>query len=332
MAAILLLPVLAEVKIAALIAHGGITGGALTVAVSFLFESLSRGVTEKRRGQALSLGYGVGPLLAVVASQGTQWVLPQREAGTAAGLDFPWTYAVLFAASVPIMGLAAFLASRFVIPCPSQEPPRQPFWSGVFGGLGDFLGSRVLRTTAAAAILIFAGYHIEDNMKLYTQYVLHAAPEEHLGNQQTLRFSFKILTGLLMGWLLTRTNPKAVLVVTALLGLAGVIWAPLSTGLWYYLSFALIGGGELFGVYVTNYILACSPSAQVRRNMGFTVMLLMPAAPAGPLFGGIADHLGAIYSEAVGFRLSFVVAACFIGLALALVLTLPARPRPEQSL
>src|SRR5262245_1150598 len=225
-AVLLLLPVAPGVKVAALIVHGGLTGGALTVAVSFLFESLRRGVSEARRGQALGLGYGVGPLLAVIASQVMQRVLSlTEEAGDTATLDVLRGYAVLFAASVPIMGLAAFLASRFVIPYPSHEPERQPFRSGVFGGLGDFLSNRVLRTTTVMAILAFAGFHILDNMTLYTRYALGEAPEQHTGNQHTVRYAFKILTGLLMGWLLTRTNARAVLLITASLGLTGVTWA-----------------------------------------------------------------------------------------------------------
>jgi len=344
-AATLLLPVPPWLKIAALVAHGGLTGGALTVAVSFLFESLRRGVVEARRGQALGLGYGLGPLLAVLASQVAQLVLSIKEAddipikaadavkvadASPPSLDVLRGYAVLFAASVPIMGLAAFLASRFVIPQPPREPERLPFRSGVFGGLGDFFGNRVLRMTTVMAILAYAGFHILDNMTLYTQYALGEAPEQHAGNQHSLRYLFKFATGLMMGWLLTRSNPRSALLATASLGLVGVTWAFFASGSWYHLSFAPFGGGELFGVYVTNYILACSPPEKVRRNLSFAVLMMVPAAVAGPLFGGIADYFGSVYSKAIGFRLSFVAAGCYLGAALVLALLLPARPRPED--
>jgi hypothetical protein len=36
------------------------------------------------------------------------------------------------------------------------------------------------------------------------------------------------------------------------------------------------------------------------------------------------------YSESAGFRLSFAVAAVFIGIALAMMLALPVRPRAEE--
>jgi MFS family permease len=331
-AVILLLPVAAWVKIAALVAHGALTGAALTVAVTFLFESLRRGVSEARRGQALGLGYGVGPILALLASQVVQWILPPEEkAGELATPDVIRGYALLFAASVPIMGLAAFLSSRFIIPCPEQEPVRLPFLEGVFGGIGDFLGNRVLRITTVAGILAFSGYHIFDNMLLYTRYALGEAPEQHLGNQLSLRYGFKMVTGLLMGWLLTRTNPRTVMLLTGWLGLTGVTWAFYASGSWYHLSFGPFGGGELFGVYITNYILACSPPAKVRRNLSFAVLMMVPAAAAGPLFGGIADYFGSVYSKAVGFQMSFVAAAYFIGGTLLLLLLLPSRPRPETS-
>src|SRR2546423_9266647 len=229
------------------------------------------------------------------------------------------------------MGLAAFVSTRLVMPGPEQEPVRLPFREGVFGGVGDFLGNRVLRITTIVGILAFAGFEIRDNMTLNTQHAVGQAPEEQLGNQHSLRYGFKIATGLLMGWLLMRTNARTILLVTGLLGLTAVTWALFSSGSWYHLSFGPFGGGELFGVYITNYILACSPPAQVRRNLSFAVLMMVPAAAAGPLFGGIADYFGSVYSKAVGFQLSFVAAVGFIGGAILLVLILPSRPRPDTS-
>ncbi len=49
----LLSPVPNEVKIAAVILQGAVTGGALTVATMFLFEVLGRGVAGVRRGTGL---------------------------------------------------------------------------------------------------------------------------------------------------------------------------------------------------------------------------------------------------------------------------------------
>ena len=362
--AALLSPLPNGVKIAAVVAHGAATGATLTVAVTFLFEALGRAATQEGRGKALSLGYGVGPVLAVLGSLGSQFILEGAARTTEArnrnallcgqalslgyGVDPALAvvgnvgarmtladaqqtaaavnrYTLLFALSVPIMSLAAFFASLFVVIPPKVEATRQPFVAGVFGGAGEFLGDRVLRLASVIAVLMFSGYHVHDNMTLYTRQALGAATEEYLGYQNVLRYSFKIAVGLFAGWLLARTHPKATLLFTAALGLAGVGWAITTFGAFYMLSFGLLGGGELFGVYITNYILAASPPAQVRRNLGFAVLLLFPAAFSGPIFGGIRDGIS---DPTLGFRLSFALAAVMIVFALVFILLLPARPEP----
>src|SRR3954469_22479517 len=70
--AALLLPVSDDLRTAAVVLQGAVTGATLTTATMFLFEALQRGVAEKRRGLALALGYGVGPALAVIGSLAAQ--------------------------------------------------------------------------------------------------------------------------------------------------------------------------------------------------------------------------------------------------------------------
>lgn len=329
---VLLAPMPDELKIAMLILHGAITGATMTTSVTIMFEVMGRGVSAKRRGQALALAYGVGPIFAVLASLASQRVLPQEQDGdTGLGLDFPWNYAVVFATCVPIMSLIALLSSRFVLPETQAETGRQPFWLDFVGTLRDFAGSRILSLVAVLAVLMFSGYHIMDNMTLYSRYALDAAPERYLGYQQAYRYTFKIASGFLLGALLIRTNPKVVLLVSATFGLIGIVWALLFSGLLYLVSFGWVGAGELFGPYVTNYILACSPAEKMRRNLAYSVLLLVFAFPAGPLFGAIADQMGAAYSRPLGFQLSFAVAASFVLLAIFMMLLLPARPAPEPT-
>jgi hypothetical protein len=226
------------------------------------------------------------------------------------------------------MALGAFLCGRFVIPLPSQEVARQPFLVGVFGGLGAFLGRRAVRLAMLAAVAVLMGYTVISNLTLYTREILHEAPAQFAGYQNTVRFACKAAAGLLLGWLLSRTQPRASVLITALAGLAGVLWAVVAPGHWFLLSFGLLGAGELFGIYVTNYILCCAPPAQMRRYMAFTMLTLFPAAAAGTLLGSISDlYPGA---KADGFRVSFVVAAGFIGAGIVLVLLLPRRPGPEE--
>ncbi len=130
-----------------------------------------------------------------------------------------------------------------------------------------------------------------------------------------------------MGWLLTRTHPRAGVLVTASIGLTAVLWAVIAPGKWFLLSFGLLGAGELFGIYVTNYILCCAPPDRVRRYMAFTMLTLMPAAPAGAVFGSIIDRYPGSRLDA--FRVSFLSAAACIAIGIMLALFLPARPKPE---
>src|SRR5262249_3744026 len=115
----LLLPLPNGVKIAVLILHGGITGGSLTVATMFLFEVLQRGVSERRRGSALSLGYGIGPAFAVVGSLLAKLTLVGHSSRVEIGkIPYPGNDAAIFAANVATMLLAAFLSNFLVIPLP----------------------------------------------------------------------------------------------------------------------------------------------------------------------------------------------------------------------
>ena len=82
-----------------------------------------------------------------------------------------------------------------------------------------------------------------------------------------------MLCGFLLGWLLTRTNPKVPLLVTIGLQIAGVLWVLSVPGYWFLLAFGLNGAGELFGVYYLNYPVRCSAKWQVRRNIAFLVLI-----------------------------------------------------------
>jgi MFS family permease len=328
--AVLLWPAPYWLRITALIIHGGVVGGARTVAVACEFEVLGRAVSEARRGTALGLAYGVGPVLAIVGALVSQLLLTGTLGlVTIPAQPFPVNFATLFAVSVPIMALGAFLSSRFIIPLPVQEASRRPFLQGVFGGLGQFLGRPVVRRSMLVGIVVLAGYQIISNLTLYTREVLGEAPAQFAGYQNAVRFSCKAVAGVLMGWLLTRTHPRAGVLVTACIGLAGVGWAIVASRNWFLLSFGLLGAGELFGIYLTNYLLCCAAPEQMRRYMAFSMLTLFPAAPAGALYGAITDAFKN-QSEVLGFQLSFVTAALFITMGIGLALCLPRRPQPES--
>jgi hypothetical protein len=312
--------------IPAVLLHAAVLGCTLGVVATYSWEVLGRGVAESRRGQALALAFGVGPVLAFLSSLVQQIVLD--------GIDYPWNFAALFASTVPIMVLAAFLSTGFVVPQPAVEVSRKPFVAGVFGGFGEFIGYRLILVTALAMILVACGYNILPNISLYTKEATGEAAEKFVGYQNALRFGFKIFAGLFLGWLLTRTNPKVGLLITAGFCLASVVWALLAPREWIHLgtgampvflfSFALMGAGELFGVYYPNYIVSCSAQSRMRRNLAFISMLNMPSGFAALAFGTVAD----VYD----LRASFVLSAGILIFTLALVqVGLPARPCPRTS-
>ncbi len=316
----------AQVIIAAMVAHAGILGCANGTASTFNWEALGRGVSEKRRGKALAWAFGWGPGFAVIGSLGAQFILEGDILGwrpEALGMiDYPYNYALLFGASAPIMALGAVLARMYKIPLPAQDVEREPFSVSVLGGFRQVIGYRVLLIACVAYLLVYWGNMVQNNMSIFTEEAVGVDPETLTGYQLALRFSFKMLAGFFLGWLLTRTNPKVPLLVTVGLQIAGVLWVLMVPGYWFMLAFGINGAGELFGVYYINYPLACSPKSHMRRNIAF-LMLISSVVGLAPVFYGWI-------SDTCGLRTSFWVALAILAAATALVaVVLPSKPRPR---
>ena len=372
------LPVSSSFKLGMVILQGAVSGAVMPAAIAMLWEVIARGSDESRRGLALSLAFGAGPILAVLGSLGQTALLGGKLfRWEFDGLEYPQSFILLFGAGVPVMGLAAVLSQFFVIAPAEQEPMREPI-SEVMGlivgvplmfasvalmhfadsaiwmqGLGaicaagttacfifhfrSILQQRVLLLATLVTVLVYAGNVIPSNMNLYSEQVLGNLPEKYAGVQNMLRFGFKVIAGSLLGWVLMKTSPRAGILATSLTFLGAMIWAMCATGPWYLLAFGLHGAGELVGVYAPNYIVSASRSDQMRRNMAFVTMLMVPAAPAGYLYGAIVDAvkrsgttLMGMNSVTLGYRLSFAACAVLIlaGIVLA-VCALPAKPQPE---
>lgn len=386
-------PVSDQFKLGMIVLQGGVSGAVMPAAIAALWEVIGRGSDESRRGLALGLAFGAGPLLAVLGSFGQTALLGGDLFGLHFdGLEYPRNFIILFGAGVPIMALSALLSQFFVITPVENEPPREPVISvigllvglplmfaavilmhfsahpadpnataaanaaqagSVFETLGyltaigaalcfiyhfrTILQQRVLLLATIVTVLVYAGNVIPSNMNLYSREALGDLPEKFAGVQNMLRFSFKVVTGATLGWLLTRTNPRIGILATSGIFLVAQIWAMFVTGPWYLVAFGIHGAGELVGVYAPNYIVSASRRDQLRRNMAFVTMLMVPAAPAGYLFGAIVDGVKranwtafGLNSTALGFRLSFFVCGLLIlcGIILAIAL-LPSKPRPE---
>lgn len=390
-----------RLKIAAIILQGAVCGAAGPTAIALLWEVIGRGTDESRRGLALGLAFGVGPVLAVIGSIGQSYLLGGTGlVWTLPGLGYPTGHIWLFGLGAPVMAIGSFLGGICVVPEPESEPPRRPVsdvmslcvglilgfaalglffaetaeqtreattnpvaaaggapsagrvqpaesaeqsssWKSALGfallvgasiavvyHFRDLLSQRVLLLATLVTILVYSGNTIPSNMTLYAREVLQIADP---GLQNTLRFSFKVLAGLLLGWLLTKTNPRAGIFATAGIYVVAQMWAIMATGKAYLVAFGIFGAGELIGVYCPNYILSASRKEDYRRAMAFVTMLMVPAAPTGYMYGAIVDALKEAHGAAFAFRTSFAVAAALIlsGIILALIL-LPARPAAAE--
>lgn len=378
LAVTLLSPLPDSVKLAMVILQGGVSGAVMPAAIAFLWEVIGRGSDESRRGLVLSLGFGLGPILAALGSFAQATLLGgDMYFWKFSGIESPWNFVVLFAAGTPVMLMAAWLSRYFVVPPVEREPEREPVsvvapllfgvplmivsvallhsasvWSDellrLFGYLAavlaagaiiyyfrELLKQRVLLLATIVTILVYSVNGAPSNMNLYSEQVLGYSPEKNAAVQNLLRFGFKAVAGGLLGWMLTRTNPRAGILATAAICLVSQVWAMFVTGPWYLAAFVIFGAGELIGVYSPNYIVSASRTNDLRRNMAFATMLMVPAAPAGYLYGAIVDFVSqhkltalGMTPVAMGYRLSFLVCGLFIlsGIVVAVTL-LPKQPR-----
>ena len=307
------------------ITHGAVLGTSNGVLLTTLWEVLRRGVSTSRRGHALGVAFGVGPLFACVGSLAQQAMFSTSPmAGMSLGLAFPQNYLVLFAAAAPLMLLETLIAASFVVPLPADEPTGQSRFHEIVGGLRDFFTYRPLVFGAIGYFLVYSGGNaIFDNVSLHAKDVLKEASASSMGTQQFLRFGFKALAGLGLGWLLTKTNPKTMLLTTTLILVIGMCWVLSVTGSWYLISFGLLGAGELFGAYFPNYIATSSSKSQVRANVAYLGLVGSFVGFASVLYGAISDRWGRIASfhTATGILLAAMILMAAV---------LPSRPVPQD--
>jgi len=287
-------------------------------------------------------------------------------------LAFPGNFALLFLVEAPVMAVAALLSSRFVLEMPAQiEPGRKPFaevqdlFAGVLASLGalvcvsleysllaytlmgistvlfahhfrDVLSVRLLRVVTIFTVLVYIGNIIPSNMALYSEHVLGVNPADTAGYQNAMRFIFKAIAGLLLGWILTRSNPRSGIILTSGLYVLALFWAMCASSGMYLFAFGIFGAGELIGVYAPNYMLSACKKSQIRRSMVLMNLLMAPVGQLAPVFGQIAESVKekgisafGQTSQAFGFQVSFAVCAVIILLGILVALIwLPSNPSP----
>lgn len=323
-AGVLYWPTSATVRLTAIVCHGALVGSALAVINAFLWEMVGRGLNQRRQGLAYALAFGIGPILAVIGSLGAQLILSGKlEAPipfigggytlqwNLAPLAFPLNFAALFAASSLILVACTAAAAFYVVPSPSQELPRTAFLSGVTTSVRELFSDRVLVIAVLAFLLVDAGGTITNNLSLYTSTALGKAPEAFAGYQNALRFLFKMVAGVVLGWAVARTQAKSCLLITSVLCVCGALWPLVTPHSWFLVSFGLMGAGELYGIYYPNYIMNRSQTNRIRQNMAIVQLLTLATSLAPPAFGAISDR--------ISLPASFVAACCVISVSIGLV-------------
>lgn len=290
-----------QMKTIVVIAHGALFGAANGFLITALWDVLRRGVSTSRRGKALGYTFGIGPVFACVGSL-YQDVLNDGllTGGRAFHLQFPMNYIALFAPAAPLILLAGMIISRFVEPdVPAGDVPDRDQWKEIVEGLRQFFRSRVVLFTIVIYVIVYSGGNaILTNMSLYAKNVMGDATYT-VGMQQLLRFGFKAVAGALLGLLLAKVNPRATLLATTSILLAGMAWALVSGG-WgwpFMLTFGILGAGELFGAHFPNYVTTASAKKYVRINMAYLGVLSALIGFSAYGFGKISTYYGNQYAE-----------------------------------
>src|SRR5436190_5620177 len=103
--------------------------------------------------------------------------------------------------------MMAAVALMHVAAVTEEEAFRYPGYLAAAGATAGFvwhfrsiLRQRLLLAATVVTILVYAGNMIPSNMNLYAREALGDAPKNYAGLQNTLRFSFKVVAGLCLGW------------------------------------------------------------------------------------------------------------------------------------
>ncbi len=305
--------------------HSAMLGITVNVVEAYQWEVLGRGVSAKRRGEALAIAFGAGPVMAAIGSLVAQLIV-SGELGSfkVAMPPFPSTFGILFGITVPLMGIASILCLRYELPSEIQDREPESFIRGVIVGFWDFISYRIMAITVVAYILIYSGLMVMPSITLFTEQAVGQSAASLVNYQQALRFGGKAAIGFLLAQLLIRTHPKAGALATAFLCLLGPIWALFVPGFAFMLAFAFLGAGELMGVYFPNYILSLSRPEFMRRNMAFCSLIVLPVGNAPVLYGAI--------SRASSLQMSFWAAVLICTTSIVIcVLFLPRYPKPPEN-
>ncbi|MCX6623419.1 MAG: hypothetical protein NTY38_20615, partial [Acidobacteria bacterium] len=251
-----------------------------------------------------------GPILAVIGSLATQYMLNAHLAWP----PLPYEFSALYAFTSPCMLVVAYLASRFQLtPIPEEAP--QPLVRYLVSAVREFGLNRSL-------VLLFFAYVLWNctlggmaNLSLFTREAVGREPKDLAGWMMAIRFGCKAVGGYFLGLLAVRFGLRAAVLGVMALDCAGMIWPWVVPGYPFLFAFGLLGAGELGGGFIPNYGVTLVPSAIGAR----TLAVLTTAAPlssfAPAVHGYLADSFG--FSWSFGFGLATTIAAAMLVLKIS---------------
>jgi len=302
----LAVPVPDEVRIAALTLQGLLQGLSGSTSFVFMMQCLRRGTSEPGLARALKRTFGVTPLAAVAGSLGAQYVLNPGFAS----LPYPYDFALLYLLAMPCSAGIAAAASRFHLE-PIEEKVRPPYVHYLGRTLRGFGTDRRMLSLWIAYVFWYAAISVMSNLTLYTRVATGADPKDYSGLMMAIRFGTKAAAGVALGMLAVRYGLRAGVMGTLVLAMTAAVWGWSVPGWAFLLTFGLMGGAELGGVYQPNYVSRLSTPSESTMNLAMMTLATPVSSFAPVLHGFLATHLG--------FPASFLASGLFAATALWLV-------------
>lgn len=289
-------------RIAAVILQGVIMGFSACTSDVYMLQCLGRGTTEKGRAWAFKFAFTLGPIMGIVGSLGTQFVLN----GGIHRLRFPYDFGFVYLLCIPSMAGVALLSSRYKMIWIKELPERPPFFRSVIKNVKSYATNRNLILLWFAYLCWYFSLSGAPNLALYSQQAVGRSPATLAGLSMALRFGGKSVGGFILGVVATRFGSFAPSKLAIILVGGALAWAWIAPGYSYLCAFMLIGAAELGGAYIPNSVLTLSSPEAGARNIALLALAGPASSIASVIHGAFADLLGFHASFALGITTALV--------------------------
>ena len=288
----LLLPFPDSIRIMMVVLQGVITGLSLSISNVYMFQCLARGTTVEGRARVLRLSYSIGPICAILASLGTQFLLTRT-------MQYRFAFSLLFGMGIPCTAGIAFLSGRYEL-IAIEETQRSHLVKFFRDSVISFGSDRRLMLLWLCDFLWTLSYNTEPNISLHIRQVLGTIPQHFSGILLFLRFGCKALAGFALGAIAVRRGIRSPLVASLVLTGGAILWACFVPGYLYLAAFGFAGAGELTIVYLSNYAISVSSPRLGASNLSLLSVAFAMGGFAPLVYGAIAQVHGYVPSILAG--------------------------------